>query len=172
MKNKLLVLILSSLLGVNSSFSQSIVKRSKVCGYADSYEMTISNHGSDTAIISNVAVTPITSDLVALYTIDGSIDSSYYVSWPNNGTYWYVHFNPSLGPQKLPPGAGSTGPVICNCTGTGACKVVPLSSGGAGCTNESCDHCCEEDEGPMITNSGGGILIKAVSIKLNGTTYY
>lgn len=170
MKNPIL-LIFVMVISLTASYSQSIVKRSAVCGYNDTYEMTITNHGNDTVIISNIAVTPITGDLVALYTIDGSIDSSYYVSWPNNGSYWFVYFNPSIGPQKLPPGAGSTGPIICTCTGTGVCKVVSLPGGGAGCTNESCDHCCEEEEGPIVASSGGGIFIKAVSIKLNGNTY-
>ena len=150
------------------SFSQSIVKRSKVCGMASTVEMTISGHGTNSVTITTALVTQITGDVSLLSVLDGTKDGS-EICVPEDGhTYWFVYFDPNLVPVQVPSGCGGYG---CKCHGTsGSCTHIFTSSGDDGCDSNTCDGCCDLER-LAVANTGGGVLLKADTITLNGTTY-
>ncbi len=168
--NSLIITFAAWFICINSAYSQTITKRSLVCSKSDAYQMTITNHGSDTLYITNVPVTPF-NDKTAVYPIDGSINGSYYLNWGNDGLYWFVYFNPDIDPVKMPNGGGSAGPLVCSCAeNAGACTIVMIN-GSAQCAAGTCTTCCEESEGVTLVNPGGGVLIKGEVVVLNGVTW-
>ena len=150
------------------SFSQ-VTKRSKVCGYYDSYQLTVSNPDVTDLIVTRAAVTQEVSDLVWSFTIDGSWNSNGAVVIPNDGgIYWFIPFDPAKDPVQC--ANGSIIEITCTCSGTGICDIVTTSNG-KGCSNNTCNQCCDEAVAAPVIAFGGGVFVKGETVTLNGVLF-
>lgn len=147
------------------SYSQDIIKRSTVCGFSNTIEMTISGHGTDTVIVSTNQVTSDSNDVSLLSVLDGTLTSTHFCV-PNDGNrYRIIYFNSDHEPYKIPNGQGAyTKEYECKCSegGTGVCTMVTTGSGDKGCTNTSCTHCCDLVERlPSNVYAGPAVILRA-----------
>lgn len=88
-------------------------------------------------------------------------------------TFWFIPFGNPGHPSMIEGGGTPTVKFVCTCTGGGHCREFWDPKGKCcDCAQETCSGDCEGDF-KLITSGGGGhgVLVRGLTIKVNGVTY-
>ena len=141
----------------------------------DAFQMTVTHNSDGSVSVVTQSISPEPGDIVYVALYDGAFasytpDDGVTVS---DGPYWFVPFDPAETPFRT---AAKTW--TCPCTAkteggatSGKCLVRTSDFVTFNCVSEQCTGQCELKESGRVIGIGGGVVVSATSVDVNGVVF-